>query len=382
MFAAIVLGSLALLSSALNLWQWLVARRFPLHRRIGVPSFTPGVSVLKPLKGCDAETAACLRSWLEQEFSGPVQILFGVANAQDGVVKVVHELIASHPGVDAQLIICGASLGANAKVSTLIQLQRLVRHEIIVVSDADVLVPADLLVNVVEPLRDPGVGLVNCFYRSADATTLAMRWEAFAINADFWSQVLQSQSLKPIDFALGAVMAIRRSALEKIGGFTALADHLADDYRLGNLIVRDGKSIALSPVVVDCRSAPMTWPQVWAHQLRWARTIRFCQPAPYFFSILSNGTLWPLLWLLASPGMAVSSIAALCLLLRSGTAADNAARLTQTSPAIGRIPLIWIKDILQAVIWALAFCGNTVEWRGQRYRVQAGGKLVRLDPKS
>ena len=32
----------------------------------------------------------------------------------------------------------------------------------------------------------------------------------------------------------------------------------------------------------------MGWSAVWKHQLRWARTIRVCQPVPYFFSLLSN----------------------------------------------------------------------------------------------
>ncbi len=144
-------------------------------------------------------------------------------------------------------------------------------------------------------------GLVCCFYRLANPTTLAMHWEAVAINADFWSQVLQSRSLKPIDFALGAVMATRREQLAEIGGFAPLVDCLADDYQLGNRIVRRGYSIALSPVVVECRSASMGWAAVWKHQLRWARTIRVCQPAPYFFSLLSNATLWPLLWLILKP---------------------------------------------------------------------------------
>ena len=135
-----------------------------------------------------------------------------------------------------------------------------------------------------------------------------MQWEAIAINADFWSQVLQSRSLKPLDFALGAVMATRRQHLQEIGGFAGLVDCLADDYQLGNRIARRGHSIALSPVVVECWSAPMGWAEVWKHQLRWARTIRVCQPAPYFFSLLSNATLWPLLWLIVKPAAPVARL--------------------------------------------------------------------------
>ena len=161
---------------------------------------------------------------------------------------------------------------------------------------------ADFLQNLVDPFREPEVGLVNCFYRLANPATVAMRWEAIAINADFWSQVLQGRTMQPLDFALGAVMATRREALEEIGGFGALADYLADDFQLGNRIVRHaGKTIALCPVVVDCFSPPMNWREVWAHQLRWARTIRVCKPLPYALSILSNATLWPLLWVLVQP---------------------------------------------------------------------------------
>ena len=140
-----ILGVLSFVSLGITLWQWLVARRFPLHQRASATRFAPAVTVLKPLKGCDAETRRCLQSWFAQSYSGPVQILFGVASADDPVCAVVRELIAAHPQCDAQLLLCAEALGANAKVSTLIQLERRAKHEIILVSDADVRVPPDYL---------------------------------------------------------------------------------------------------------------------------------------------------------------------------------------------------------------------------------------------
>ncbi|MEK7683961.1 MAG: glycosyltransferase [Verrucomicrobiota bacterium] len=378
MFLTVILASLALLSLVLTLWQWLVAKRFPLHQRVSDFTHAPAVTVLKPLKGCDEETAQCLSSWLEQEYSGAVQVLFGVASAADPVCSLVRELIAAHPQRDAQLALCEQSLGANAKVSTLVQLQRQAKHEILVISDADVRVPPDFLVNVIAPLRDPDVGLVNSFYRLANPSTPAMRWEAVAINADFWSQILQSQSLKPLDFALGAAMATTQSRLEKSGGFIALVDYLADDYQLGNKIAQQGGRIVLCPVVVECWSSPMSWRAAWSHQLRWARTIRVCQPLPFFFSILSNATLWPLLWLLAYPTMPTLSIAALCWLFRIVTASNHQARLTGTSVRPVYFWMVLLKDLLHAVLWALAFLGNRIEWRGEAYRVRTRGRLVKL----
>jgi ceramide glucosyltransferase len=379
-FPEATFAALALLSLALVFWQWLAAVRFPLHRRVADLSFAPAISLLKPLQGCDATTAESLQSWFQQNYSGPVEILFGVADAGDPVCKIVRELIGKNPGRDAQLVVCAKSLGANGKVSTLIQLERLAKHEMILVSDADVRVPPDFLANIAAPLRDPKAGLVNCFYRLANPATAAMRCEAVAINADFWSQVLQSTSLKPLDFALGAVMLTRRKLLTEIGGFTALANCLADDYQLGHRIAQNGHRIALCPVVVDCWHPSMSWRGVWKHQLRWARTIRVCQPVPYFFSILSNATLWPLLWLLASPALSktlYAPLAALALLLIRIIIAQSLQR--RFSPSRDNLAPSWlvpVKDLLQAAVWMGAFLGNTVEWRGQKMRLRRDGTLI------
>jgi ceramide glucosyltransferase len=373
-------AALALLSLVLALWQWLAARRFPVHRRVTDLSFTPAITLLKPLKGCDATTAESFQSWCNQNYPGQIQILFGIADAADPVCPIVRKLVEKNPGRDVQLVICDESLGANGKVSTLIQLERLARHPLILVSDADVRVPPDFLANIVAPLRDPNTGLVNCFYRLANPATAAMRCEAVAINADFWSQVLQSASLKPLDFALGAVMLTRRNLLEEIGGFRALAGCLADDYQLGHRIAKKGHHIALCPVVVECWDAPMNWRDVWKHQLRWARTIRVCQPVPYFFSILSNATLWPLLWLLASLVLSKSlcvPLAALALLLMRIVTAQNLQR--RFSPLCNNLAPPWlvpVKDLLQAAVWMGAFLGNTVEWRGQKMYLRRDGTLV------
>ena len=357
-----------------------------------------------------------LRSWFKQNYSGPVQILFGVANADDPVCNIVRQVIAENPGRDARLIVCEKLEGTNAKVAKLVQLEKLAKHDLILVSDADVRVPPDFLVNIVAPLTRPSatlspsdgerggvrgeVGLVNCFYRLANPVTTAMQWEAVAINADFWSQVLQSQTLKPLDFALGAVMLARREAIAKIGGFKALADCLADDYQLGRRIAEQNYRVALCPVVVECWHAPMNWREVCRHQLRWARTIRVCQPLPYFFSILSNATLWPLLWLasvifewltialqnaridpvrsselkiaLLAGVMAVISL----LLVRINIARDFQRHLTPERKLISPFWLVPVKDLLQAAIWLGAFLGNTVEWRGRRMRLKRDGTLA------
>jgi ceramide glucosyltransferase len=400
----VLLSALALISLGLLFWQFGVALRFPLHARVADKSFAPAMTLLKPLKNFDEHTAACLRSWLMQKYDGPVQVLFGVADQDDPACFIVRELLKEFPNHDAELIVAAESLGANAKVSTLVQIFRHAKHDLICVSDADVCVPQDFLANAVAPLRDTGTGLVNCFYSLANPTTLAMRIEAIAVNADFWSQVLQSNTLKRQDFALGAVMITRRELLEKTGAFESLLDFLADDYQLGNQIAKTGARIELSPIVVECWDKPMNFRDVWKHQLRWARTIRASQPVPYFFSILSHTTFWITLLALfgnlggfplvpdsllygptLTPGLRIALaplhvpwvlvIFLAVLAARVFIAAELQRRLTR-QPRASRWCLVVAKDFLSVAVWAAAFIGNTIEWRGRKFRLTSDGRLV------
>jgi ceramide glucosyltransferase len=206
--------------------------------------------------------------------------------------------------------------------------------------------------------------------------------------------VLQSRTLAPMDFALGASMLFRRSALEGIGGFRALADYLADDFQLGHRIVAAGGRIELTPVVVECLDAPTGWKAIWAHQVRWNRTIRVCRPAPYIASILANGTLWNALaaavvwwhpalssrergsWLGLFMGLVIAR-SLMAQLLAQHLAAVPGRASRGDSFVFG---MAAAKDLLGAAVWAAAIFGNTVHWRGIDYSVDREGRLTPLSP--
>jgi ceramide glucosyltransferase len=432
MLLHLVLAAFAVVSLALTLWQWWAARRFPLHARLPAAASVPSVSVLKPLKGVTPESARCLESWLRQRYPGELEILFGVATLEDPIGPVVRRLLQANPHCEAQLVLCPESLGPSGKVSCLCQLLCRAKHSVIVLSDDDVWVPPDYLEHFVTPLQDDDVGLVCSLYRLANPATPAMRWEAVAINADFWPQVLMAQSLRPLDFALGAVMGLRRQTLAAVGGLEELVQYLADDFELGQRVVRHGKRIALATVVADCLERPMGWQEVWRHQVRWARTIRVCRPVPYFLSLVANATLWPLLllgstlWSWTRPpanpptswkaGLLMCfALVAVCIATRllsardlmhriapaleppaaeqqTGAAEDlhatSATKAPCPDPPDGsrQRPLrprycsaAWfapVKDVLNVGVWAAAFLSNRLEWRGAVYRVDRRGRLV------
>jgi len=370
-------ASLAAVSGALMAWQWLAAARFPLGTRLPVSGDAafPAVTILKAVKGADAVTAEALATWTAQRYRGDLEVIFGVDSPDDGALPMLQRLVAEAPAGRARVVVCPERLGVNRKVSNLIQMVRGARGGVVVLSDADVAADPDLVEQMTLALGDPAIGLVHCLYRFADAPTLANRWEALAVNADFWSQVLQNQTLHPLDYALGAAVALRRADLQSIGGFESLADFLADDNRLGRLVVDLGKRTELSPLVVDCRVAGAGWGEVWRHQLRWAVTIRVCQGPAYFLSILANGTLWPLLWAAVVPGRWSALGAGGLLLFRAVQALALEARLTGRGFDWGRIWLVPVKDLLQVALWLGAFVQRRVVWGGIRYRVLGDGRL-------
>jgi ceramide glucosyltransferase len=375
MLVPLILAGIALSSLALALWQWIEGWLFPLHERKRDRSLALPVTVLKPLKGADDQTENCLRSWFEQDYGGEVQLLLGVHTPDDPAAEIVVRLLAEFPKADVQLVVCGERLGANAKVSTLVQLERLAHNDLLVISDADVRAPKDLLAELAAHSANGNAGLLNPLYRVLARPSFAARWEGVSVNADFWTSVLQSRRIEPTRFALGAVMCVRRSDVQRIGGIAALLDYLADDYELGRRAAEKIGIVELLPLVVDCCHGRESWRQVWHRQLRWARTIRACRPTAYGLSIIGNTTLWALACFISAPCIWTGVLASVCFAARLATAFDNERRLVQST---AHLPWFWmplVKDMLGAVLWALAFAGNTVCWRGQKYRIVRGGKI-------
>lgn len=379
-----VLGTLTLFSLCLLIWQMVAGWQFPLHKRTPpmCAADLPSVTLFKPVKGWDCEADDCMRSWFNQEYGAAVEILFGVDSRSDPICQLIENLIDLHPHISAKLIVCPRGDLTNGKVAKLAHLSSLASHEVWIVSDADVKVPSDFLEQTISLLVERDAGMVHCLYRMKAPRILAMQWEAVGVNVDFWSQVLQARQLRPLDFALGATMVTTRRHIAAVGGFAAVGHFLADDYYLGNRIARAGHELILSPVVVTCHEPAMSWREAWKHQLRWARTIRSCKPLPYFLSILSNTTLWSLLfWLvlvsssgnLLGPGL---STFACCCFLRIGSAIALQHRLTGSPPEGIWAGMILIKDLLQVAVWALAFLGNRIDWRGEEFRVYRDGQLI------
>jgi ceramide glucosyltransferase len=338
----------------------------------------PPVSILKPLKGIDPEIYQSFRSHCLQDYP-EYEIIFGVSDPNDPAIASVKALKQEFPQHKIQLLVCPQILGANVKVSNLVQMLPVARYEHLIVNDSDIRVDADYLQRVVAPLSDPQLGLVTCLYRGVAAQTLGSRLESLGISTDFSAGVLAARQLEGgIRFGLGSTLAFRRSDLERIGGFRSIVDHLADDYELGLRLAALGLAVKLSDVVVETFLPPYRPAEFFAHQLRWARGVRDARAAGYFGLIFTFGILWALLALVASHGALWSwGSLAFVLLLRLSVALFVGGKILGDRRVFSDLWLIPLRDLIAVAVWLISLGGHRVTWRGERFQLK-DGRLTRL----
>ncbi len=325
--------------------------------------------MLKPLCGADAETYESLRSFCDQAYP-QFQVVFGVSDSNDPAVRIVERLQREFPQADLQIAIDGRQHGSSRKVSNLINMMPLVRHDVLVLSDSDVRVGRDYLTRIVAPLLHPSVGIVTCAYRGNPRAGFWSRLGALYINDWFMPSVRVAAVAGSRSFAFGATIAIRREVLSGIGGFMAIANQLADDYRLGELTRRMGLRTVLSEVVVETCVTETSFAALVRHELRWLRTIRAVRPVGYGFSFVTFGmpvaALGALLaWgSLPSLGMfAVTTAARIMLHLRTRDRLASASEML-TLP---------FRDLLSLGLWGWGFATRRVHWRDEHYLVSRDG---------
>lgn len=337
----------------------------------------PPVSILKPLKGTDPEIDESFRSHCHQDYP-EYEIIFGVSDLDDPAVASVEQLKKEFPDRPIQLVICPRILGSNVKVSNLEQMAAAARYPILVVNDSDIRVEPDYLARVVAPLTDERIGMVTCLYRGVAQRTLGSQLESLGISTDFCAGVLAAEQLeRGLHFGLGSTLAFRQVDLERVGGFKAFVDFLADDYELGRRIAGLGKKVVLSDLVVETHLPAYNLLEFLSHQLRWARGIRDARRRGYIGLVSTFGTMWGLLAVLAARGAAWSwALLAGMLLLRTVVAFVFCRSVLQDEDSVERLWVLPLRDLIAAAVWMVSFTGHTVTWRGDRFELK-NGRLIR-----
>jgi ceramide glucosyltransferase len=341
----------------------------------------PPVSVLKPLCGAEPGLYPHLRSYCEQDYP-EFQLIFGVRDPSDPALAVVARLVSEFPHLPIGVVVNAQQHGTNCKISNLINMTERARHELLVMADSDTWVRPDYLKSVTAPLLDRGVGLVTCLYRDVPTAGVWSRLGAMYINEWYMPLVVLGWFLGSRAYVSGQTLCVRRATLEAIGGLRVLADHLADDYRLGELVRARGLRIVLSPYWVHAEHHEPDLDALTYHELRWMSTLRVLRPGAFAFLFPSFTLPLALLGAALIPAEPAALASVLWALVAAAITArllvHLAHRLRGNRPVLADLWLLPLRDLLLAWFWCRSFFTSRITWRGNEFAVDSAGIMRRV----
>jgi ceramide glucosyltransferase len=367
--AASVLGSVCALGAA---WA---ARRFVRRPASEAPTTWPDISILKPLSGIEGQLSEHIETYINQDYPGAMQIVFGVQDPQDSAIPVVKSLMERYPGLDLQLVVNGARHGANRKVSNLINMVKVARHPLIVLADSDVVVAPNYMRILAAALAEPGVGAVTCLYRGLPLGGFWSRLSAMAIQDHFLPGVILGLALGLARPCVGQTIALSRETLLRIGGFETVANQLADDYALGKAVRRTGLRVVLPTMLVANSFEETSLREVVRHELRWARTIFTIDPLGYVGSGVTHALPLSLIGA-ALRGFDALGMAAILTALACRLFLKYRVTREFALPNPG-YSLTLLRDFLSFSVYFGCFWSARVSWRGQDFIVRRDGTMER-----
>jgi ceramide glucosyltransferase len=361
---AVLIGSLVYSALA------VVASLRYLAVRPPVAQSTEPISILKPLAGLDLDLESNLRTFFEQDYED-FEILFAVREADDPAAAVVTKLQREYPEVPSRLMVTGEPPYPNAKVFSLDRMLDAAAHDLVVMSDSDIRVTPQMLRTIAAEFQDRKLGVATCPYRAVAGPSFWSRLESTGMNTDFLAGILVARMLEGMNFAVGPTIAARRRAIQSIGGFPRLKDYLAEDFVLGKFAAEAGYTVILSSYVIEHHIGSSDFRHNAAHRLRWVRSTRRSRPAGYVGQLFTMP--FPLALLAAAAHPAWWALIPVTLVIRA-----VAAWTVSEYVLLARIKwlLLPVEDLAAFCFWVAGFFGNTIVWRGRRYRLQADGRFT------
>jgi ceramide glucosyltransferase len=369
-----LLAVLALCGAGYAVASAFAAARF-MRRPAPKPVLATPVTILKPLYLDEPGLQENLESFFTQDFAAPVQIVFGVHSASDPAIEVVRALQAKHPGFDCAIVADASVHGANAKVSNLINMLPVAKHDILVLSDSDIHVARDWLAKITAALAQPGVGLVTCLYKGdAGDRGFWPTMAAMGTSYEFLPNAMTGICLGMAEPCMGSTIALTGDTLTRIGGFAAFADHLADDYEMGRAVRGLSLRLAILAMVVRHSATDASARELVRHELRWARTIRRINPAGHAGSIITFAL--PLA-VLAGILLDFRPFSLGVLGIALGARLFLKYRIDKIfAPRTGPAWLLPFRDIVSFGVFVASLFGETVHWRGARLEVAPDGVIL------
>ena len=339
----------------------------------------PPVSVLKPVHGLEPGLRENLESFFRQDYPH-YEILFAAAEENDPALQVIRELCAEYPQIPSKVLVTGEPPWPNPPAYSFDRMTDISQYDILVTSDSDVQVSTNYLREVVAPLLDPKIGMVTCVYRGKNLGGFWSALDAIGMSVEMTAGVLVANMLEGMKFGLGPTIAVRKDALTKIGGYSAVGDYFSNDFAIGNFIEKAGYRVILSDHVIDHVVPPMTFRRMWERQVRWAKGTRYSRPKGHFGTGLVFAMPYGIIGFASAEFLGLWRVGALLLgmallnrLVECWVVGWKVVHDPQAQKATWLYP---VRDIFGFLVWCASYVSRRTVWRNSRYELVEGGRIV------
>lgn len=346
--------------------------RFFGRRERNRDSFTPPVSILKPVRGLDPDAYDNFASFCNQDYP-EYEIVFCLGTPDDPAVPAIDRLRRDFPRQRIRVLYGSGRVAANDKVAKLVRLAGEAAYEHLVINDSDVRVGPDYLRKIIAPLADSKIGAVTCLYVSTGEQTFIDTLQSVGMLSDFYAGLLVARELDGVKFALGPTIATTRARLAAFGGYQAIENRPGDDLLVGRLIAEQGYEIELSSYVVETVSDYQSINELLHKRLRWLVVMRHMRPLGHLGLVFTQGLPWSLAAIAVHPTWTVAAFfLSAYFILRVAMLWAIGARGLKQPNIDSKIPVVVVWDAFAFVMWIASFCRNSVRWRGGNYYIRDG----------
>jgi len=374
--AGILTSTIFTMMALVATWKYLTARR---RRRRQALDFTPPVSILKPLHGSPAHLEENLEGYFQLDYP-EYELLFCARHEDDAGLAIARKLAARYKQIPVRILTSGEPPWMNARSYSMHLMAEAARHDLLVATDADVPASPEYLRAMVAPFRNSEVGAAFSLYRGMPIDGgFGEQLEGLGMSVEMTSGVLVAAMLEGVRFTLGPSTALRKAALQQIGGFARLADYAADDYMLGYLLAESGSTVVLSDQVIDHQILRAGFWKSIEHQLSWMRSTRFSRPMGHLGTVLTFSVPFGLLGLIAGVllGRPLLGLALLVftLLLKTAQSMIVGGLVVRSRESVRLAFLYPLRDLIGFFLWAASYMSNKLHWHGRVFELEPGGTM-------
>jgi ceramide glucosyltransferase len=333
----------------------------------------PPVSILKPLLGTEEGLKQNLKSFFRLDY--PRYELVFCLDEKDPAMTVVEELRDEFPEIVTKTAAEDERLGLNPKVNNLSRGLKKASHSLVLISDADVLADENYLQDIVAFFEDPSVGMVTNPIRGKGKGTWGAILENLHLNFFVLGATCFLYHFLRRTCVTGKSMLFKKEDLDKVGGFAAIKDFLAEDYLLGVKFQQLGKKVVLSDHLITSNNTKRPTRRFFTRSFRWTQLRIRLNVWSYISEMFSNPVFWAMAFVFLSSFSTIAVSALVGTSLLKVVLEGIQGRIIRAETSFSSYLLTPVKDLLIGLLWFSPFFKCSVEWGGKRYKIKGNTRL-------